>query len=333
MRKIKFSVLGKGFIGKKHIWFINNNPDAELLKTIDSNSSAEADFNSLNDFIASDKNETDVVCITSPNGLHKDHALTLINAGYHVVIEKPMTINRMDAQQLIDAAKENKKEVFVVMQNRYAPISQWLKKTVDSGKLGRIFLVQINCFWNRDDRYYKRDTWHGSKALDGGTLYTQFSHFVDLLYWCFGDINTIRSRFYDFNHADSTEIEDSGLIGFHFDNGGVGQFNYSTSCFEKNLESMITILAEKGTIKLGGQYMDKLLECNVQGMDFPQIETFNAEFGPYKGNAANHRFVVENVVKTLNGIEKADTSAREGYDVVNMIERMYNSALEGAHLI
>jgi UDP-N-acetyl-2-amino-2-deoxyglucuronate dehydrogenase len=152
------------------------------------------------------------------------------------------------------------------MQNRYSPPSQWIKSVVDQRLLGDIHLVQVNCYWNRDERYYKAGSWKGSNALDGGTLFTQFSHFIDILYWLFGDITDIQGKFADFNHNDLTEFEDSGLVTFRFLDGGMGCLNYSTAVWDKNLESSMTIIGSNGSVKIGGQYMDQVEYCHIKGL-------------------------------------------------------------------
>ena len=230
-------------------------------------------------------------------------------------------------EKIIFEALHYHKQVFCVMQNRYSPPSQWLKEVIAKGILGEIFLVQINCFWNRDDRYYKKGNWHGVKSLDGGTLYTQFSHFVDIMYWLFGDINNIRARMNDFNHKQLTEFEDSGFINFEFVNGGMGSFNFSTSVWNENLESSITIIAEKGTVKLGGQYMNQVEYCNIKDYEMPELPPSNPpnDYGQYKGSAANHHYIFENVVDVLKGRAPITTNALEGLKVVEIIEKMYAS--------
>src|SRR5690606_28154696 len=132
---------------------------------------------------------------------------------------------------------------------------------IQENRLGEVYMVDINCYWNRDKRYYRGDTWHGKKDLDGGTLVTQFSHFVDIMYWLFGDVKNIQARFKDFNHTELTDFEDSGIISFEFVNGGMGSLTYSTSVFDRNLESSMTIIGEKGSVKIGGQYMNEIEYC------------------------------------------------------------------------
>jgi predicted dehydrogenase len=189
-------------------------------------------------------------------------------------------------------------------------------------------MVQLNCYWNRDERYYKPDSWHGKKDQDGGTLFTQFSHFIDIMYWLFGDIENINSRIKDFNHESLTEFEDSGFINFDFINGGIGCINFSTSVWDKNLESSMTIISENGAIKIGGQYMDKVEYCHVKDYVMPELAPTNPgnDYGAYKGSAQNHNFVIENVIDVIKQRASITTNALEGLKVVDIIERIYKAA-------
>jgi predicted dehydrogenase len=244
-----------------------------------------------------------------------------------VVIEKPMALTKAGCEKIIYEALHRHKHVFCVMQNRYSPPSQWLKELITKNILGKIFLVQINCYWNRDERYYKKGSWHGTKNLDGGTLFTQFAHFVDIMFWLFGDITNIKTRLSNFNHAGLTEFEDSGLVNFDFVNGGIGCINYSTSVWNKNLESSITIIAENGSVKVGGQYMNEVEYCDIKDYTIPQLAPSNPpnDYGAYKGSAANHHYIFQNVVSVLKGRGPITTNALEGMKVVEIIERIYNS--------
>lgn len=281
-------------------------------------------FNSIEDFLVSGI-EFDIANICTPNGLHAEQALKFLEHKKHVVIEKPMALSKADAEKLIFKALHVHKQVFCVMQNRYSPPSEWIKEMVESGKLGKIYMVQLNCYWNRDDRYYKPESWHGKKALDGGTLFTQFSHFIDIMYWLFGDITNINARFADHNHSSLTEFEDSGFINFDFVNGGMGSLNYSTSVWNQNLESSMTIIAENGSVKIGGQYMDKVEYCHIKDYSMPELKPTNPgnDYGAYKGSAQNHNFVIENVIEVLQGRAAITTNALEGLKVVEIIERIY----------
>jgi len=161
--------------------------------------------------------------------------------------------------------------------------------------------------------------------LDGGTLFTQFSHFIDILYWLFGDIKNIQAKFNDFNHTGLTEFEDSGFVNFNFANGGMGSINYSTAVWDSNLESSITIIGSKGSVKVGGQYMDKVEYCHIKDYTLPKLEPTNPanDYGAYKGSANNHHHIIENVIDTLKNRTTITTNAMEGLKVVDIIERIY----------
>lgn len=333
--KIKFAVVGCGHIGKRHAEMIRKNLECELVALIDTNSAIKPElesvfvcpvFTSLEDYLASGV-KADVLNIATPNGLHTQQALAAIESGHHVVVEKPMGLFKKDTEKLIHKALQHLKQVFCVMQNRYSPPSEWLKQVVGNSTLGNIYMVQVNCYWNRDERYYKKGSWHGTKELDGGTLFTQFSHFIDLMYWLFGDIENVKASFANHNHAHLTDFEDSGFVSFDFVNGGMGAINYSTSVWEKNLESSMTIIGEKGSVKVGGQYMDKVEYCHIKDYQMPELKQTNPpnDYGPYKGSAANHHYVIENVVDVLKGRAAITTNALEGLKVVEIIERIYST--------
>ena len=332
MKKIKFAVVGCGHIGKRHAEMIERNDEAKLVALIDVKKIEDLNietfkvpfFNSLKSFLESEI-PVDVINIATPNGFHTLQALECLDAKKHVVIEKPIALTKSDAEKVIFKALDAHKHVFAVMQNRYSPPSKWVKNIIESGILGKIFMVQLNCFWNRDDRYYKADSWHGKIDLDGGTLYTQFSHFIDILYWLFGDVTNIQAKLNDFNHSELTDFEDSGFITFDFVNGGMGLLSYSTSVWDRNLESSMTIIGENGTIKIGGQYMDKVEYCHIKNYTMPELPPTNPgnDYGAYKGSAQNHNYVIQNVLDVLFNRNTITTNALEGLKVVEIINRIY----------
>jgi UDP-N-acetyl-2-amino-2-deoxyglucuronate dehydrogenase len=346
MKRIRCAVVGCGHIGKRHASVIRDNVNFELVALCDTkekdllsldNFSQVRFFNSLGDLIQSGI-ALDVVAIATPNGYHQEHALQILENNWHVVIEKPMALTKAGCEKIIYNALQKQKQVFCVMQNRYSPPSVWLKGVLNSGILGRVFMVQINCYWNRDDRYYKSDlvtgmptTWHGTSSLDGGTLFTQFSHFIDLMFWYFGDVSNIVARMHDFTHSKSTDFEDSGFVTFDFLNGGIGCLNFSTAVWDKNLESSITIVAEHGSIKVGGQYMNEVEYCHIKDYKMPVLAESNPpnDYGPYKGSAANHHFVYENIADVISGEGCITTNALEGMKVVEIIERIYATDKKG----
>ncbi len=331
-RKIKFAVVGCGHIGKRHAEMIIRNEESELVALCDSAAKESLGlgsydvpfFSSIEALLDSDL-EIDSVNVCTPNGYHAEHSLLALKAAKHVVCEKPMALSKKDCEEIIFKALEASKQVFCVMQNRYSPPSVWIKELVESKALGKIFMVQVNCYWNRDTRYYKEGSWKGDAKLDGGTLFTQFSHFIDIMYWLFGDITNIQGNFHDFSHKNLTAFEDSGIVNFDFVKGGMGSINYSTSVWNKNLESSITIIGEKGSVKIGGQYMNEVEECHIDGYKMPELAPSNPanDYGTYKGSAANHHYIIENVVDHLKGRKPISTNALEGLKVVEIIERIY----------
>lgn len=340
MANIKFAIVGLGFVGKRHAAMIAAHPEAELVALCDALDKTELSlgafeelpfFQSLSQLLESSL-AFDVLCVCTPNGLHAEQAIAALQAEKHVVIEKPMALKKADCERVIYKALNVSRQVFVVMQNRYSPPSVWLKTLLQQGYLGAIYMVQINCYWNRDERYYfpqgKKHPWKGSKELDGGTLFTQFSHFIDILYWLFGDITDIKASFANFAHAESIDFEDTGSVSFKLVNGGMGCINYSTALPRNNLESSITIIGERGTVKVGGQYMNEVLHCDVEDYTMPELPAVQPpnDYGTYKGSAANHHFVIANVVDVLKGRKQITTNALEGLKVVEMIEKIYDSS-------
>lgn len=318
-KSIRFALAGYGRIGLKHRQVLEAHPQCELVAVIDCEEKQVPVpfFSTISEFAAAGV-PADVITIATPNGLHARHAVEALKAGYHVVVEKPLALCKADAEAVFAAAAQKQKQAFVVMQNRLSPVSAWLKHTVSSGVLGKIFLVQVNCFWNRSTAYYKESKWHGSAAMDGGTLFTQFSHFIDLLYWLFGDITHISSRLRNFSHAGVTEFEDSGLVSFDFVNGGIGSFQFSTAAWQKNLESSVTILAENGTIKVGGQYMERIDYCNVN--NGPTPHPLNTD------TRDNHYLFIDDVVRSLHSASPNAAVPSDAIAVVDIIERIYTSS-------
>lgn len=329
---IKFVIVGSGHIGKRHAEMIRRNPEAELIALVDVQSAEtcgaaqfEVPFFNTMEALLDSGLQFDVVNVCTPNGLHAEQSIKALEAKKHVVVEKPMGLTTEQCEKVIFKSLQQSKNVFCVMQNRYSPPSEWIKDVVERNVLGEIFMVQLNCYWNRDDRYYKADGWKGKQDLDGGTLFTQFSHFIDIMYWLFGDIDRIQGKFADFTHKDTTDFEDSGFVSFDFVNGGMGCINYSTAVADQNLESSMTIIGKNGSIKIGGQYMNEVEVCNIQGYEMPVLAPTNPgnDYGAYKGSAANHHYVIANVIDTLKGRTSATTNALEGLKVVDIIERIY----------
>lgn len=333
---VNFAVVGAGRIGRRHATMVVKHQAAQLVALSDIDTSVHNELKeefgvpvyTTHKEMFANHPEIHVVNICSPNGEHAQQSIDALDHNFNVVCEKPMALTKVDAESVMFHALKRNRLVFCVMQNRYSPPAKWLKEVVESRVLGKIFLVQINCYWNRDNDYYKGGDpsyWKGKLASDGGTLFTQFSHFIDTMFWLFGDIKNIDAKFYDFNHQETTEFEDSGIVHFDFVKEGAGSLNYSTSVWNSNLESSITIIGEKGSIKVGGQYMNEVEVCNIDGYTMPTLEETLPpnDYGKYKGSAANHHFVIENVVETLKGRNFVNTNSLEGLKVVEIIENIY----------
>lgn len=331
---IKFSIIGCGHIGTRHAQRILENPNAKLIGVFDIDAekaeslAASCSVNSYTDLNTFLNADVDVICVCTPSGLHKEHAIMCLNAGRNVLVEKPMALSSFDCKEMLNSAKQNEKELFVVKQNRYNPPVQKMKEAIQSGVLGNVLQVSVNCFWNRNEEYYKQSEWKGTRQLDGGVLFNQFSHFIDIMYYFFGAIVNPVGKISNLMHQGITEFEDSGSFVFEFENGGFGSLNFTTNSHNKNMEGSITIFAEKGTVKIGGKYLNAIEYFNASEFtieDLPVSAPAN-DYGFYEGSMSNHDKVIENVINTLNGTEQIMTTASDGLAVVNTIEQLYNSA-------
>lgn len=329
---IRFAVVGYGHIGRRHAALIRAHPGAELVAVCDVEPVVTEDrlpyFAELTILLS--EVEFDVACICTPNGLHASQAIACLRAGRHVLIEKPMALTVAECDTVIAAALANGRQVFGVMQNRYSPASAWLKQLVTEGRLGRVLQVHLDCFWNRDARYYfsadgAPHPWHGDTQLDGGVLFTQFAHFIDLLCWTFGEVRVAAAHFANQTHGGIHTFADTGMVHLRLADDAVGSLNFSTSIWDRNFESTLTVIGTAGTVKLGGQYMNELRYCHVRAITAPALPPTAPpnDYGPYQGSAANHHFVIDNVVAVLNGHAVVATTAEEGRAVVDLIQRIY----------
>ncbi|THH34960.1 Gfo/Idh/MocA family protein [Neolewinella litorea] len=339
--KIRFAIVGLGHIGRRHATLVAAHPGAKLVAVCDPLDRQEltwpdgvpevSHFKDLAKLLQG--SDFDVACICTPNGLHAAQAVACLAAGRHVVVEKPLALSVAECDAIIAAAHRYDRRVFGVMQNRYSPASAWLKEVIDSGGLGRVLQVHLDCFWNRDGRYYLRSdgkphAWHGDPALDGGVLFTQFAHFLDLLCWTFDGVSVEHARMVNQCHCEIHPFADTGMVHFSLPGGGVGTLNFSTVVWDRNFESTFTVIGSRGTIKLGGQYMNEVRYCHAEQFTAPALPPGPASnnYGPYQGSAANHHFVIENVVDVLNGRAEVATTAAEGRAVVDLIERIHRAS-------
>lgn len=333
--KINFAVIGCGYIGKRHVEHISKLGNLVAVCDIDEKKAIElSDTYSCRRYFHIDKllNESeniDVVSVCTPNGLHTEHTVKALKRGNHVLCEKPMALKSSDCKLMINTAHEVDKLLFIIKQNRFNPPIVALKKIIEEKRLGRIINVQVNCFWNRTDAYYLESDWKGKKSLDGGVLFTQFSHFIDLLYWLVGDITKAYSITKNFMHPNTIEFEDSGVVLLEFINGAIGSINFTINSYKKNMEGSITIFGEKGTVKVGGQYLNVLEYQNIDNYvisDIPESRPAN-EYGFYQGSMSNHDKIYENVIYVLQNNGKIAATGEDGLKTVEIIEKIYSSLL------
>jgi len=219
------------------------------------------------------------------------------------------------------------KRLFAIKQNRFNPPVVAVKKLIEEGKLGKIFSLQLNCFWNRNSDYY-HNSWKGTLKLDGGTLYTQFSHFIDLLYWLVGDIKEVNAFMANYAHQGIIEFEDTGVVILEFYSGAIGAINYTVNSYQKNMEGSLTLFGEKGTVKIGGQYLNELEYQNIEGYRIENLPEGNRpnSYGNYQGSMSNHDKVYDNLIEVLDKNAAISTSSFEGLKTVEIIEKIYKSA-------
>lgn len=334
MGDLRFAIIGCGRIAQRHAEHMQAH--GKIIAICDTNEERKnalaqkygsRAYHSVDELVSAEK-ELDIISVCTPNGLHARQSIQCLEAGMNVLCEKPMALTTSDCRQMIEAAEKAKKYLFIVKQNRFnAPVAE-LKKIIEEGRLGKIVNVQLNCFWNRNDKYYETSEWKGKKELDGGTLFTQFSHFIDLLYWMIGDVKNIQSVTRNFLHRHNVEFDDTGVVALEFMNGALGTINYTVNSFEKNMEGSITVFGEKGTVKVGGQYLNVLEYQNIQ--DYKMQSLFEAkpanDYGFYQGSMSNHDKVYENVADVLKRGGQIATSGFEGLKTVEIIERIYTAA-------
>ncbi len=331
--KKRFGIIGCGRIAQRHAEHISNRAELTAVCDIDKEKTDSLakkygahPYYDIDDMLTAEKG-LDVVAVCSPNGLHAKHAIAALNAGFHVICEKPMALTSFDCGEMIKTAERMNKRLFAIKQNRFNPPVAAVKQVIDEGRLGKIFNVQLSCFWNRNEDYY-HNSWKGTLKLDGGTLYTQFSHFIDLLYWVIGDIKTAKAFMGNYTHSGIIEFEDTGAVIVEFQNGAIGTINYTVNSYKKNMEGSLTIFGEKGTVKIGGQYLNELEYQNIEGYTIENLPEGNKanNYGNYQGSMSNHDKVYDNLIEVLNNNAPISTSSFEGLKTVEIIEKIYSAA-------
>ncbi len=332
-KKINFAIIGCGRIAGRHAEIIRNIANLSAVCDIKPNRAIEfsekykAPYFTSIETLLNEASDIDVVSICTPNSFHSVHTILSLKAGKNVLCEKPMAISTAECKKMMIESDISGKDLFIVKQNRFNPPVAALKQIIDEGKLGKILNVELNCFWNRNDEYYKQSDWKGKKAIDGGTLFTQFSHFIDMLYWLIGDFKTLDAIGKNYIHKGIVEFEDTGVVIGEFSGGALCTINYTVNSYKQNMEGSITVFGENGTVKIGGQYLNVLEYQSIEGYEIkglPESRPAN-DYGFYQGSMSNHEKVYENVLDVLTKGGTIAANAYEGMKTVEIIERIYTS--------
>jgi len=330
---LKFAIVGCGHIAQRHAEHISNKAQlTAVCDTVKEKADALAAkyqakaYYSLEDLLSGEP-DTQIVSVCTPNGVHAAHAIQVLNAGKHALCEKPLGLSVAECGHMIQAAEKNNRRLFAIKQNRYNPPVAAVKQLIEEGRLGKITNVQLSCFWNRNNAYYA-NSWKGTKDMDGGILYTQFSDFIDLLYWMVGDVADVKAMTSNFQHEGVIDFEDTAVVILKFVNGALGTINCTINSHERNMEGSLTIFGEKGTVKIGGQYLNELEYQNIEGYKIEHLPEGNKanNYGTYFGSMSNHNLVYDNVIEVLEKGAQITTSAFEGLKTVEIIQKIYAAA-------
>jgi UDP-N-acetyl-2-amino-2-deoxyglucuronate dehydrogenase len=330
---IKFAIVGCGRIAQKHAAL--NKQHGKLVAVCDiipdkakqlGDEYRAKYYCSLDEMLTIEKG-LNVLVVCTPNGLHPMHTISGLESGLHVICEKPMAIRLSDADEMITAAAKADRELFVIKQNRFNQAVVVVKDLLEQNKLGKIFSVQLNAFWSRGADYYE-NSWHGKKNLDGGILFTQFSHFIDLLYWFFGDMEKISAYKKNFHTEYEKEIEDTLVVGFEMGNSILGTAHFTVNSYKTNMEGSLTIFGEKGTVKIGGRYLNNISYSQMESGELLNIhDEYNEnDYGNYTGSMSNHPKVYEHIVNVLAKKECNRFTGFNGMKTVEMINKIYEAA-------
>lgn len=335
MDAIRFAVVGCGHIGQRHIAVMQENPTIHLAAVCDSDldvcdalTEEHPSLRVYHDYkrmLAEE--DLDIVSVCTPHGLHAEMAIQAIQAGYEVLVEKPMALDCEASDRMIHAAEEADAQLYVVKQNRYNAPIRLTQRALEENRLGRIFMVQCNVMWNRHDPYYEQSPWRGIKKLEGGALHTQVSHFLDLLVWWFGEIANAQTVMDTLNH--DIEFEDCGVSALRFKSGTLGSLNWTTCVYNSNYEGSITIIGEKGTIKVGGPYLNEIEHWDVKAYPMPRDLSFDDEpndYGSYQGSSNNHNVLIDKVVQQFLTGRRGVVEGKEGRKTIQAIETIYGAA-------
>jgi UDP-N-acetyl-2-amino-2-deoxyglucuronate dehydrogenase len=337
-RKVRFALIGCGRIAANHMEAMKKHDErAELVAVCDTDPARLAaavqrtgarGYASLGELLA--KETPDCAVIATPSGLHPQQVMEVARAGVDVMTEKPMATRWQDGLAMVRACDEAGVRLFVVKQNRRNRTLQLLKQAVQENRFGRIYMVNVNVFWTRPQEYYDSAAWRGTWEFDGGAFMNQASHYVDLLDWIVGPVESVMA--YTGTLARNIEVEDTGVAALKWRNGAMGSINVTMLTYPKNLEGSITILGEKGSVRVGGVAVNEIQHwafAEPHAMD-SQIESASYETTSVYG--FGHPLYYDNVIRTLRGEAEPETDGREGLKSLELLIAMYLSARDGKRI-
>jgi UDP-N-acetyl-2-amino-2-deoxyglucuronate dehydrogenase len=332
---VKFGLIGCGRISENHFKAIEKNDSAEITcccdiirERADEKAKEFGIKNVYTDYKEMlEKEQLDAVMLCTPSGMHPEMGIYAAGKNLHVVTEKPMATDLESADALIKACDKNKVHLFVVKQNRLNTTMQLLKRAIDKGRFGKIYMVQSNVFWQRPQLYYDQAKWRGTWEFDGGAFMNQASHYVDSLHWLIGPVNHVMAE--TATMARQIETEDTGSAILKFRCGAIGTINVTLLAYPKNYEGSITILGEKGTVKLGGIAINKIEKWEFDEYDDDDRTVTESNYQPPNVYGFGHQPYYINVVNTILGHAKPETDGRDGRKSLEIIRAIYLSAKEG----
>ena len=331
---LRIALVGCGRISRNHLEAIEKVDDLELVAVADVDTArAQAigasrgvpAFGNLEEMLAAVP--SDLVTICTPSGMHPQHGVLAAAAGRHVLTEKPMAISLEGADRLVQACDAAHVQLFVVKQNRLNPPIQLLKRAVDKGRFGRLYMANVTVRWTRPQEYYDAEPWRGTWEFDGGALMNQASHYVDLMQWLVGPVETVMAK--TATQARRIEAEDSGVAVLKFRSGALGVLEVNVLTYPKNLEGSITLLGERGSVKIGGTAVNKVEHWSFADYDDDDKLVESAATAPASVYGFGHMPYYENVVAVLRGRAKPDTDGRAGRKSLELILGIYESAKTG----
>lgn len=334
-RQLRFALVGCGRIAANHFAAMEQHAGrVALVDVCDTDPQALASavartgargHASLAELLAA--TTADLVVLTTPSGLHPEQAVQVAASGRHVISEKPMATRWADGLRMVRACDEAGVRLFVVKQNRRNATLQLLKQAITQGRFGRIHAVAVNVFWTRPQDYYDAAPWRGTWEWDGGAFMNQASHYIDLLSWLIGPVESVMA--YTATRARAIEAEDSGVAAIRWRSGAMGTLNVSMLAYPRNYEGSITILGDTGTVRVGGVAVNEIQTWDFADARPEDADVKAANYATTSVYGLGHPLYYDNVIATLRGEAQAETDGRAGLQSLELLVALYRSARDG----